>query len=389
MSENNNNEPNNEIKKNSKSKKIDLPPVNSEEFKEEAKERLKTRKERKKKKRPEYKKKRVVVPIITASILVITGIALAIHSTFFQSTDDAFVEGRLVSIAPRVQGPVVKLLVDDNDVVKKGQLLVEIDPADYEVKLHQAEAKLAEAKAQLNVTKKQIDEGGSNVQQSFEDENSTKSKLDFATKDHKRYTDMYKSGIVSKQDYDNSSTHYTVAQANHKSATEKTKAMKSALEGHQAKAEAVEAEIKRLEAEVEQAKLNLSYTKIYAPQSGMVSARSVEMGNYVQTGQPLMEIVPEQIWIVANFKEIQLTHMKKGQSVSIKIDTYPGKRFKGHIDSIQRSTGAKSSLFPPENAVGSYVKIVQRVPVKIVFDEDIKDYNIVPGMSVVPKVKVK
>ena len=226
-------------------------------------------------------------------------------------------------------------------------------------------------------------------EQSFEDENSTKSKLDFATKDHKRYTDMYKSGIVSKQDYDNSSTHYTVAQANHKAAAEKTKAMKSALEGHQAKAEAVEAEIKRLEAEVEQAKLNLSYTKIYAPQSGMVSARSVEMGNYVQTGQPLMEIVPEQIWIVANFKEIQLTHMKKGQSVSIKIDTYPGKKFKGHIDSIQRSTGAKSSLFPPENAVGSYVKIVQRVPVKIVFDEDIKDYNIVPGMSVVPKVKVK
>ena len=195
MTENNNNEPKN------------LPPVNSEEFVEEAKERLKTRKERKKKKRPEYKKKRVVVPIITASILIIAGIALAIHSTFFQSTDDAFVEGRLVSIAPRVQGPVVKLLVDDNDVVKAGQLLVEIDSADYEVKLHQAEAKLAEAKAQLNVTKKQIDEGGSNVQQSFEDENSTKSKLDFATKDHKRYTDMYKSGIVSKQDYDNSSTH--------------------------------------------------------------------------------------------------------------------------------------------------------------------------------------
>ena len=147
MSENNNNEPNKDIKKTSKSKKTDLPPINTEEFKEEAKERLKTRKERKKKKRPEYKKKRVVVPIITASILVITGLALAIHSTFFQSTDDAFVEGRLVSIAPRVQGPVVKLLVDDNDVVQKGQLLVEIDPADYEVKLHQAEAKLAKKAA--------------------------------------------------------------------------------------------------------------------------------------------------------------------------------------------------------------------------------------------------
>ena len=364
-------------------------PKHNEEFEQKAKERLKTRKEKAKKKRPEYKKKRVVVPVITAIILILTGIFLAIHSTFFQSTDDAFVEGRLVSIAPRVQGPVIKLLVDDNDEVKAGQLLVEIDPADYEVKLHQAEAKLAEARAQLNVTEKQIDEGSSNVQQSYEDVNSTKSKLDFAAKDHKRYTDMYKEGIVSKQDYDNSSTHYTVAQTNHKAANERSKAMQSALESHKAKAEAVQAEIQRLEAEVEQAKLNLSYTKIYAPQSGMISARSVEMGNYVQVGQPLMEIVPEKVWVVANFKEIQLTHMKKGQPVSIKVDTYPGKRFKGHVDSIQRSTGAKSSLFPPENAVGSYVKIVQRVPVKILFDEDIKDYNIVPGMSVVPKVKIR
>ena len=147
--------------------------------------------------------------------------------------------------------------------------------------------------------------------------------------------------------------------------------------------------IERLEAEVEQAKLNLKYTKIYAPQAGKIAARSVEKGNYVNIGQPLMNIVPNQVWVVANFKEIQLTHMKDGQPVKIKVDTYPNKRFKGHVDSIQRATGAKSSLFPPENAVGSYVKIVQRVPVKIVFDEDISNYNIVPGMSVVPKVKIR
>ena len=278
-----------------------------EQFEEKAKERLKERKEKAKKKRPEYKKKRVFVPVTTAVILILTGIFLAIHATFYQSTDDAFVEGRLISVAPRVSGPVINLLVDDNDVVKAGQLLVEIDPADYEVKLHQAEAKLAEAKAQLNVTEKQIEEGGSNVQQSYEDVTSARSKLDFAAKDHKRYTDMYKEGIVSKQDFDNSQNQYTVAQANHKAATEKSKAMESALESHKAKAEAVQAEIKRLEAEVEQAKLNLSYTKIYAPQSGMVSARSVEKGNYLQIGQPLMNIVPEHVWVIANFKEIQLT----------------------------------------------------------------------------------
>lgn len=363
--------------------------LSKDELDEKAKEVLKARKERAKKKRPEYKKKRVIVPTITAIILVMVGIFMAIHSTFFQSTDDAFVEGRLISVAPRVSGPVIKLLVDDNQEVQAGQLLVEIDPNDYEVKLHQAEAKLAEAKARLNVTDKQIDEGASNVQQSFEDITSTKSKLDFAQKDHKRYSDMYKEGIVSKQDYDNSVTHLTVAQSAHKSANEKSNALKSALESNKAKKESVQAEIKKYEAEVEQAKLDLSYTKIYAPQAGMVSARSVEMGNYVQVGQPLMEIVPKEVWVVANFKEIQLTHMKKGQPVSIKIDTYPGKRFKGRVDSIQRATGAKSSLFPPENAVGSYVKIVQRVPVKIIFEEEISDYNIVPGMSVVPKVKVK
>ena len=166
-------------------------------------------------------------------------------------------------------------------------------------------------------------------------------------------------------------------------------AYKHALDSGKAKTVADEALIKRLEAEVEQAKLNLEYTKIYAPQDGKIAARSVEKGNYVNVGQPLMNIVPEQVWVVANFKEIQLTNMKPGQPVRVKVDTYPNKRFKAHVESIQRATGAKSSLFPPENAVGSYVKIVQRVPVKIVFDEDISNYNIVPGMSVVPKVKIK
>lgn len=378
---NNENKPNKEVE--------ELKGLTKEQFEEKAKQRLKVRKERAKKKRPEYKKKRVIVPTITAIILILLGIYMAIHSTFFQSTDDAFVEGRLISVAPRVSGPVVKLLVDDNYNVKAGQLLVEIDPADYEVKLHQAEAKLAEAKAQLHVSERQVDEGASNVSQSAQDLNSAKSKLDFATKDYKRYSSMYKEGIVSKQDYDNSSTHYTVAQSNHKAAADKAKAMQSILESNKAKTEAAQAQIQKLEAEVEQAKLDLSYTKIHAPQSGKVSARSVEMGNYLQVGQPLMQIVPERVWVVANFKEIQLTHMKPGQPVDIRVDTYPGKSFKGHVESIQRSTGAKSSLFPPENAVGSYVKIVQRVPVKIVFDEDIRDYNIVPGMSVVPKVKVK
>ena len=218
---------------------------------------------------------------------------------------------------------------------------------------------------------------------------SAKSKLDFAQKDYKRYSDMYKEGIASKQEYDAAKTKLTVAQSEFKSAIDNEKASNSMLQSAKANKEASLAEIKKLEAEVEQAKLDLSYTKIYAPQDGLVTNRTVEQGNYLQIAQPMMAVVPEKMWVIANFKETQLTYMKKGQPVTIKIDTYPGKKFKGKVDSIQRATGAKASLFPPENAVGSYVKIVQRVPVKITFEEDISDYNIVPGMSVVPEVRIK
>ena len=311
--------------------------------------------------RPEYMKKRVIIPTITAIIFLIFGIYFTIHSIFYQSTDDAFVEGHIVTIAPRVEGPVLELLIDDNQPVKKGDLLLEIDPKDYEVKLAQAKAKLEEAKASLINTENQI--------------KKTLSDLEFAQADYDRYSKMHSKGIASKQEYDSSLNKLTAAESNSKSA--------------KAKYDETTAAIKRLEAEVEQDELNLSYTKIYAPQDGLITNRSVEQGNYVQIAQPMFAIVPEKMWIVANFKETQLANMKPGQPVEIKIDTFRGKKFKGQVDSIQRATGAKASLFPPENAVGSYVKIVQRVPVKIIFTEDISNYNIVPGMSVVPEVKVK
>ena len=311
--------------------------------------------------RPEYMKKRVIVPTVTAIIFLFFGIYFTIHSIFYQSTDDAFVEGHIVSIAPRVEGPVLNLLIDDNQHVKKGDLLLEIDPKDYEVKLNQTKAKLEEAKASLVNTENQV--------------TKTLSDLEFAEQDYDRYSKMFEKGIASKQDYDSSLNKLTAAQSNSNSA--------------KARYDEITASIKRLEAEVEQDELNLSYTKIYAPQEGLITNRSVEQGNYVQVAQPMFAIVPEKMWIVANFKETQLANMKPGQPVEIKVDTYRGKKFQGKVDSIQRASGAKASLFPPENAVGSYVKIVQRVPVKIVFTEDISKYNIVPGMSVVPEIKVK
>ena len=270
-------------------------------------------------------------------------------------------EGHIITMAPRVSGPVLKLNIEDNQDVKKGDLLLEIDLNDYSAKLKETKAKLDEAKASLVSAENQV--------------TKTLSDFDFAKNDFERYSKMHEKGISSKQDYESSLNKLTVAESNRNSA--------------KAKYDEIQASIKRLEAEVEQDELNLSYTKIYAPSDGKITNRSVEQGNYVQVAQPMFAIVPEKMWVVANFKETQIANMKPGQPVKIKIDTYGGKKFLGKVDSIQRSTGAKASLFPPENAVGSYVKIVQRVPVKIVFSEDISKYNIVPGMSVVPEVKVK
>lgn len=311
--------------------------------------------------RPEYLKKRVLVPSITGIIFLILGIFYGIHNIYYKSTDDAFIEGNIITVAPRVSGLVLNLNIEDNQEVKKGDLLLEIDPNDYQAKLREKKAELEEAKASLIRAENEV--------------TKSLSDLDFAQNDYERYSKMKEKGISSKQDYEASLNKLTNAQSNNNAA--------------KAKYNEIQYTIKRLEAEVEQEELNLSYTKIYATTDGKITNRSVEQGNYIQTAQPLFAIVPAKVWVIANFKETQLANMKPGQPVKIKIDTYGHKKFKGKVDSIQRSTGAKASLFPPENAVGSYVKIVQRVPVKITFDEDISEYNIVPGMSVVPEVKVK
>ena len=334
-------------------------------------------------------KKRILLPSIIFTILALGGIYALLHAHYYQSTDDAFVEGHIVSVAPRVSGPVVKLLIKDNQEVKKGDLLVEIDPNDYIVALEQKEAKLLEAKAQLTASHQNIEENQTISSKTVKDISSIKSQLDNAKSIYDRDLKLSKEGIVSREELNNSKTTYDSLHANYLAEQEKKRAADIAVKQAIANRAEIEALIKRLESEIDEAKLNLSYTKIYAPQDGKISARTVEEGNYVQVAQPLMSIVSDEVWVVANYKETQLEQVREGQEVTIKIDTYPKKRFKGKVDSLQKATGAKSSLFPPENAVGSYVKIVQRIPVKIIFDEDISDYNIAPGMSVVPKIKIR
>ncbi len=309
--------------------------------------------------------------LIVGLVLVAIFVAFFVHNALkYQSTDDAYVETTTVQVAPRVSGQIIEVHIDDNQRVKKGDLVAVIDPVDYEIKLEQAQAKYEKALLEQKYALSARD--------------AANSEIAAAKADLERYKNLYKGGAVSKQMLDNAQTKYDNAVARQTSAEQAVMSKAGGLK-------VADANIKELKAQRDQAKLNLSYTKIYAPQDGTVSSRRVEEGMYVNVGSPLFTIVPDDIWVVANFKENQLRHMKVGQVVEIKVDTYPDKKFKGKIDSIQRSSGAKSSMFPPENAVGSFVKIVQRIPVKIVFDEEIdKDvYNIVPGMSVVPKVKVK
>lgn len=313
--------------------------------------------------------KRTLAGIVIVAALVLAG-GYLYKEMQYVSTDDAYVETTTVNVAPKVSGQIEAVYVTDNQYVKAGDLVAIIEDADYKVRLAQADAnyekiKIDQANAKANLT-------------------ASQSNITLAQKDLERYKNLYEQGAVSKQTLDAAQVKYDSAKAG------LTQAQQALFSDSTGKTVA-DANLLTAKAAKDKAELDLSYTKIYAPQSGTVASRRVEKGMYVNVGTPLFTLVPDDVWVVANFKENQLRNMHKGQKVDIKVDTYPNHTFKGEIDSIQRASGAKSSLFPPENAVGSFVKIVQRIPVKIVFTEKIdpEQYNIVPGMSVVPKVKVK
>ena len=310
--------------------------------------------------------------IIAACVLVVLGIVTGLYAhnaSKYQSTDDAYVEAHMVQVAPKVTGQIIELNVEDNQRVKEGDVVAVIDKDDYRIRFEQTDADYQKELANQKVAKANF--------------SAVQSEIAVAKADLERYKKLYESGAVSKQTLDNAQTRYDSVSAR------KTTAEESILSNGQNKV--ADANLKSLKAKRDKAELDLRNTEVIAPQSGIVTNKKAEKGAYVGTGSPLFVIVPDEVWVVANYKESQVGNMKEGQPVEIKIDAYPDKVFKGKIDSIQRASGAKSSLFPPENAVGSFVKIVQRIPVKIVFDEPINSskYTIVAGMSVVPKVKVK
>lgn len=308
--------------------------------------------------------------IIGLLFILMAGTAGTLYRmSFYQSTEDAYVETTIVTVSPKVSGQLVEVLVKDNQKVKKGDLVARIERDSYEAKLAAIDAKYQQALLNQKNAK------AVNI--------ATQTNIKNAQTDLNRYKDLYKEGAVSLQQLDLMQANYDKAKAEMTSSKEALLTSKGIS--------VADAQIKELEALKKQAELDLSYTNIYAPQSGTVASKRATEGLYVGVGSPLFAIVPDNVWIVANFKENQLEKMQPGQEVSIKIDTFPHQKFKGKVDSIQRATGAKASLFPPENAVGSFVKIVQRIPVKIVFEDIPNEYKdkIVPGMSAVPNVRVK
>ncbi len=342
----------------------------------------------------------VVVIIGAVSLFFYLGYK-ATHIT----TDDAYVDGSIHSIASKVTGTVTNIYIKDNQAVKKGDLLLEIDQADYRVKVNEASsgvgaenAKLVEIGTRIEVSKNQLSELTAGLEAAKANLELQVANLKQAERDSLRAENLYKSETISLDRYEKTRTAQTVAQAQVKAAREQVVKAEKALETQKSVVRQVESlkaaqgsAVREKEAKFDAAQLNYGYTKVYAPSDGYISKKSVELGNQIKAGQPLMAVVSlDDIHIAANYKETQLEKIKPGQKVSIKVDTYPGKTFSGKVESIMAGTGAVFSLFPPENATGNYVKVVQRIPVKIVLDKDTdKEHILRIGMSVVPTVIIE
>lgn len=387
---------------------------------------------------------RTKIGLILAGLVILTAVFfLWRYLGSYESTDDAQIDGHVNSVSARVSGYVLKLNVEDNQYVEKGTVLVEIDPADYEGAVATARGEYADAQAQaaaagINVpitnvsTSSQVSGAQAGVssaqagiaaaREQFEaaksqvvqaDANNTKAQNDLL-----RYKQLIDKQEISQQQYDQAVASAQAAAAVLQAARASADALAAQIEQAQnklqqasadlrtadtapqtmrvtrARALSAEANADRRKAELGRAELNLGYTQVFAPVSGMVSNRTVEAGQNVQPGQEMMKIIPldeADLWVTANFKETQLKNIKPGLPVDIVVDAN-GKTYKGHVDSTAGASGARFSLLPPENATGNYVKVVQRIPVKIVFDKEkdqTKGHDLRPGMSVVPKVWIK
>ncbi|MFN7930121.1 MAG: HlyD family secretion protein [Blastocatellia bacterium] len=423
--------------------------------------------------------------LFLVSALVLIGLMYGVrafwHARNYEGTDDAFIEGQVVQLSPKVAGHVLKVYIRENQQVKQGDLLLELDPRDFEARLEQARAALqsAEAKAKAAqagvsltraVTQGNVEQATAGVsaarsgvesaraQMTASRERATAAQSAIATAqanaqqaqaqvtaaeadarrtraDAQRAQQLFAKGDIARQQLEQAQAFAQMADAQHNAARQRAAAAQAQVNEAQANANAVAANAHQLETQVEQAKaqsgqaagrlteasaapqqlavsqaqagtasadvlkaqadvaqaeLQLSYTKVYAPADGRVTRKAVNIGSFVQAGQAMCALVQGELWVVANFKETQLNQLRPGQPVEISVDAFPRQTFRGHVDSIQKGAGARFSMMPPENATGNFVKVVQRVPVKIVFDiAPDPSFPLGPGMSVVPEVRVR
>jgi len=310
------------------------------------------------------------------------------NASHFESTDDAFIAARQFAVAPKVSGYITAVPVTDNQHVEAGQVIARIDDRDYRTALAQAEAvvesaqaSIANIDAQITVQQAQVAESLSQVQQQ-------QASLTFAQQQASRYSNLAKDGWGTVQDAQQYTSQQRQGEAALTSAQSALVAAARQLAVLKAQRGSAQANLAQADAQRDQAKLNLSYTIVTAAQAGRVVQLSGAVGQYVQPGTALAMFVPDDIWVTANFKETQLDHMRPGDKVSLRIDAYPDRAVEGHVASVQPGSGTAFSLLPAENATGNYVKIVQRVPVKILLDNPPVDVALGPGMSVLPTVRV-
>jgi membrane fusion protein (multidrug efflux system) len=312
------------------------------------------------------------------------------HGRYLETTDDAYVKADSTIISPKVSGYIAQVLVGDNEKVKAGQLLAVIDDRDFRTALDQANADVAASEAAVRNLDAQITLQQPVIEQGTADIAAAEANLKFAQEEQQRYDGLMKtgSGTIQRAQQTDAALREKVAQLQHgKSGLLAAQRKVDVLTTDRAKAVA---QLDHARAVAQQAELNLSYTKISAPVDGTVGARSLRVGQFVQAGTQLMAVVPlEAVYVVANFKETQLTHVRDGQPVEIRIDGFHETRLRGHVDSLSPASGLEFALLPPDNATGNFTKIVQRVPVKIVLDDHTLSGLLRPGMSAEPTVDTK
>lgn len=332
----------------------------------------------------------IIGGVVLASI-VVGGLLFWLHARNYQGTDDAFIDVQIVRVAPQIAGQVTQVLVNDNQRVSPGQWLVRIDSADAETRVAQGQAQQAQAQSQVDNARVQVSAAEAAYQQAQADVAAAKAQADNAARDLARYTALQRTNpaAVAQQQLDQAAAQARSTAAQLAAAQKAARAKADQAAAARTQVKSAEDQAKAAQAQLQAAQINLGYATLAAPVAGTVAQKTVAVGNYVQPGTQLMAIVPLNLWITANYKETQLELMRPGQKAFIKVDACPHAKVEGHVDSIQRGAGQAFAILPPENATGNYVKVVQRVPVKILIDRVPQGCVLGPGMSVQPKVQVR